>query len=209
MKRFLGIILLTIIIMLFSNPPIFPAEKTAAEKPSASKLQDELVIADFNTGEKPNNLGGDFGSWDKDPDDETQSCRMSFESDDAMGDASGYSIRLDYDVDSPNSAYNGFWMKLSNVNALEYNTINLALRGDSKKGYTKTVKLELKDSAGSSFYVISGITDHWQKFSIPLEKFKKIRDWNTLAEFVLVFDDVNTNPKVGSIYMDQITFSKE
>ena len=54
----------------------------------------ELVIADFNTGEKPNNIGGDFGSWDKDPSDETQGCKMSFESDDANGKTDGYSVHL-------------------------------------------------------------------------------------------------------------------
>ena len=40
---------------------------------------DELVILDFDTGDKPNNIGGDFGAWDKDPNDETQWCEISFE----------------------------------------------------------------------------------------------------------------------------------
>ena len=46
----------------------------------------ELVIGDFNTGDKPNNIGGDFGSWDKDPNDETQSSQISFEAEDALGE---------------------------------------------------------------------------------------------------------------------------
>src|SRR3990167_1620173 len=62
--------------------------------------QAELVVADFDTGDKPNNVGGDFGSWDKDPNDTTQGCKMTFEQADALGDAAGYSIRLDYDVDT-------------------------------------------------------------------------------------------------------------
>ena len=33
----------------------------AADKVPASN---ELMIADFNTGDKPNNIGGDFGAWD-------------------------------------------------------------------------------------------------------------------------------------------------
>jgi len=37
-----------------------------------------LVVADFDTGDKPNNLGGDFGAWDKDPNDESQGCQLSF-----------------------------------------------------------------------------------------------------------------------------------
>src|SRR5512140_2383796 len=91
---------------------------------------EELVIADFDTGDKPNNIGGDFGGWDKDPNDESQGCQMSFDTDDSQGDPAGYSIRLDYDVDSPNPAYNGFWMKLNGEDATPYNTLNFYVKGD-------------------------------------------------------------------------------
>src|SRR3989338_6354852 len=73
-----------------------------------------LLVDDFDRGEKPNALGGDFGSWDKDPSDPTQRCVIAFDKANAFGNA-GYSLRLDYDVDSPNPAYNGFWMKLQNT----------------------------------------------------------------------------------------------
>ncbi len=168
----------------------------------------ELVIADFDTGDKPNNVGGDFGSWDKDPNDETQSCKMSFVEDDAIGDALGYALRLDYDVDSPNPAYNGFWMKLNNLDATAYNTINFSMKGSGD--FTKRVKLEMKDSSGkSSPFIVSGITDEWQQFSIPFEKFPKIQNWDSLSEFVVVFDDINSTPKKGTIYLDQVTLSAE
>jgi len=73
----------------------------------------ELMIADFDTGDKPNNLGGDFGAWDKDPNDDTQTCAVSFNfGDDPTGNTDGYSLQMDYDVDSPNPAYNGFWTTL-------------------------------------------------------------------------------------------------
>ena len=175
---------------------------------------DELVVADFNTGDKPNNLGGDFGTWDKDPNDETQGCKMSFEQDNALGNPDGYSIRLNYDVDSPNPAYNGFWMKLNNLDVAQYNTLNFSVKGDATKGYTKRVKIELKDNTGgatpnASPYIVNGITDQWQRISIPFEKFRKIKDWSKLTEFVVVFDDINSAPKAGSILIDHITFSKQ
>lgn len=168
-----------------------------------------LVVADFDTGDKPNNIGGDFGSWDKDPNDETQGSKMSFETDDALGNGSGYSIRLDYDVESPNPAYNGFWMKLNNFDATPYNTVVFDLKGDAKAGFTKRVKIEVKDAAGNSPYIVSGVTDQWQEFSIPFEKFKKIKDWSKLTEFVVVFDDINSNPKKGSILLDHVRFTRE
>ncbi|RKY37641.1 MAG: hypothetical protein DRP73_01430, partial [Candidatus Omnitrophota bacterium] len=40
--------------------------------------QDVLVVADFDSGVKPNNVGGDFGAWDKDPMDFSQTCIESF-----------------------------------------------------------------------------------------------------------------------------------
>ena len=170
----------------------------------------ELVIADFDTGDKPNNIGGDFGGWDKDPNDDSQGTQMSFDTDDSQGDASGYSIRLDYDVDSPNPAYNGFWMKLNGEDATAYNTLDFYVKGDAKLGYTKRFKIELKDMTNKpSAYIVSGVTDQWQKISIPFEKFRRIENWNALNEFVIVFDDINSSPKTGGILIDQVTLSKQ
>ena len=190
-----------------------PAEDQAKPAAAAAKKasnSNELVIADFDTGDKPNNIGGDFGAWDKDPNDETQGTKLSFEPDDALGDPAGYSVRLDYDVDSPNPAYNGFWMKLNGEDATAYNTLSFYIKGDKEKGSSKRIKIELKGMDNKpSPYIVSGVTDQWQKISIPFEKFRRITDWKSLNEFVLVFDDVNSNPKSGSILVDQIVLSKE
>ena len=177
---------------------------------AAGVIGSEIVVADFDTGDKPNNLGGDFGTWDKDPNDETQSSEMSFEAEDALGDELGYSIRLDYDVDSPNPAYNGYWMKLNGLDATEYNTLNFYVRGDADNGYTRRLKVELKDSTNRpSPFIISGLSVDWQKFSIPFEKFRKVKFWDQLSEFVVVFDDINSNPKSGTIYIDHVTLTSE
>lgn len=171
---------------------------------------EELVVADFDTGDKPNNIGGDFGAWDKDPNDDTQGTQMSFETDDALGDPAGYSVRLDYDVDSPNPAYNGFWMKLNGEDATAFNTLSFYVKGDATDGYTKRIKIELKDMSNRpSPYIVSGITDEWQEISIPFEKFRRIQDWSSLNEFVVVFDDINSSPKSGTIYFDNLSFSNE
>lgn len=179
---------------------------------SISSAADEktLVVADFDAGDKPNNIGGDFGVWDKDPADDTQGAGMTFESDDALGDPSGYSVRLNYDVDSPNPAYNGFWMKLNGEDVRDFNALSFYVKGDRVRGFTKRVKIELKDGTGKpSAYAVSNITDEWQKVSIPFDKFRRITGWDALTEFVVVFDDVNSAPKSGSILIDQIAFVKE
>ena len=99
-------------------------------------------------------------------------------------------------------------MKLQNLDATSYNTLNFYVKGDGQKGFTRRLKIELKDPNSAQF-IITGLTDQWQKFSIPFEKFRRISNWNSLSELVLVFDDINSNPKSGTIYLDQISLSNE
>ena len=187
--------------------PVIPAP---ASEVLALPNSNQQIIADFDTGDKPNNLGGDFGAWNKDPDDLTQSCTISFETDDALGDSAGYSLKLDYDVESENPAYNGFWMKLDALNVSKYNTVSFYVRGEGLNNFTKRIKIELKDSSGHTApYIISGITDAWHKFQIPFERFRKIQDWSAMSEFVVVFDDMNSDPQQGTILIDQIAFEKK
>ena len=196
---------LAMLVALMALAMIFTARPAVA-----ADSGNELVIADFDTGDKPNNIGGDFGGWDKDPNDDTQGTQLTFEPDDALGDQAGYAIRLDYDVDSPNPAYNGFWMKLNGEDATAYNALTFYVKGSAEAGFTKRVKIELKDMSNKpSPYVVSGITDQWQKITIPFDKFRRITDWTKMNEFVIVFDDINSNPKTGTIYVDHIAFSKQ
>ena len=57
---------------------------------------EELMVADFNSGEKPNNISGDFGGWSKDPTDDKGVCVESFDSVNRVGDK-GFAMKLDYD----------------------------------------------------------------------------------------------------------------
>ena len=164
-----------------------------------------LVVDDFDSGSKPNALGGDFGAWDRDPNDATQFCHMGFDKDNAFGGV-GFSLRLDYDVDSSNPAYNGFWAKLNNLDASGYKQLSFYVKGDSGKGYTSQIKLELKNDKERGTYLLRGVTDQWQKATIPLQDFSGITDWSKLTEFVVVFDDINSTQKVGTLYLDDVVF---
>ena len=207
-------LMVTFVTVAFST--CFQSNAFAEDKANNKANGNELVIADFDTGDKPNNIGGDFGAWDKDPNDETQGAQVNFadstssgEKIDALGDQYGYALRIDYDVDSPNPAYNGFWMKLNQLNATPYNAVSFFIKGDKEAGFTSRVKVELKDKSNQpSPYLLSGVTSEWQQVTIPFDKFRKVTDWSAMNEFVVVFDDINSNPKKGSIYLDQVSFKK-
>lgn len=164
-----------------------------------------LVVDDFNDGDKPNSLGGDFGSWDKDPNDSTQYCRDSFDSEVKI-DKTGYSLRLGYDVDSHNPAYNGFWSRLNNKDLSIYNQLIFYVKGD-KSGHTSKFKIELKNGKGEvGRYLVTGITDYWQRILVPFVKFTDITDWRKMTEFVIIFDDATVTKKIGAVYIDDIYF---
>ncbi len=203
MKRKSLLALFAVFMLLFSGLGI------------AAAYSGELVIMDFNSGDNgknepnENNLGGQYGAWDKDPNDSTQTCAIYFVEDDALGEPTGYALKLKYDVDSPNPAYNGFWAKLEGEDFSFYNTLNIYIKGVASEGYPKGVKVELKNYRTSASYFLEGITDEWQRFSIPFEKFKGITDWSSMDEFTIVFDDVNSVPKEGAILIDHVSVSQE
>jgi hypothetical protein len=172
-----------------------------APKAEATKYSEEILVANFDSGEKPNNLGGNFGAWNKDPSDPTQWCKEGFDNVARHGDT-GFAMKLDYSVDSPNPAYNGFWMMLPNFDATKYDALNLWVKGDAKAGYTTVFK-----QVGR--YYVSNVGDQWQEISIPLSEFKGLIDRSSLTEFVLVFEDRMASNKKGVLYMDDIRFVKK
>jgi hypothetical protein len=175
---------------------------------STAQAADKLLIADFDSGVKPNNIGGDFGAWDKDPADFTQMCMESFSVTEKRGD-SGFSLKLDYDVDSPNTAYNGFWMKLNGADFSKYEKLSLWMKGDSARGYTRVVKLELKNDKGEvGKYYISTINDDWTEIEVPFMKVAGLTNFSNMTELVLVFEDTRATKKEGAIYIDDIAVVK-
>lgn len=180
-----------------------------APKTEMPEYSEEIIAANFDSGEKPNNLGGNFGAWNKDPSDPTQWCRESFDNVARRGDT-GFAMKLDYSVDSPNPAYNGFWMTLPNFDAAKYDALNIWVKGDPKAGYTTVFKIELKSSNKQvGRYYVSNVGDQWQEISIPLSEFKGLIDRSSLTEFVIVFEDRMASNKKGVLYVDDIRFVKK
>jgi len=186
-------------------PSAAPQKVEAAPAPVFTPQSGPTAVADFNSGKKPSNIGGDFGSWNKDPNDKTQYCNLSFDPQEKRGDA-GYAVRLDYKVDSPNPAYNGFWMKLNGFNAAGCQALVFYVKGDPDKKFTSRFKVELKSKAEVGKFMVNGVTGEWQKISIPLSKLQGLTDRSALDEFVIVFDDLSCSVKTGTVYVDDISF---
>ena len=169
----------------------------------------ELMVADFNSGTKPNNLGGDFGSWIKDPTDPMQGCIESFDAKDRYGDK-GYALRLIYSVASKNPAFGGLWMRLQNLDASRFDALAFRVRGDAGMGYTKVFKVELKDALDqASHYYVNNVSDQWQDVVIPLSEFEGMANARRLKEMVIVFEDTTATAKQGVIYLDDVRFTKD
>jgi len=162
-----------------------------------------LVLADFDQAGWRTSLGDPFGGWDRDPGDPTQFCRPRLVEEPRLGHA-GYSLRLDYDVDSPNPAYNGFWMKLPGIALRQFGTLSLAIRGDPDRGFTRRLTLELKDRRHTASYLLEGIGAKWVRMRIPLEAFRNIESIGAATELVIVFADETATERVGSVYVDEI-----
>jgi hypothetical protein len=167
----------------------------------------ELMVADFNSGAKPNNLGGDFGCWIKDPADPRQGCVESFDAKHRYGDK-GYALRLIYSVASNEPAFGGLWMRLQDLDASRFDALAFRVRGDSGMGYTKTFKVEIKDALDqSSHHYVTNVTDQWQDVVIPLSAFEGMANARKLKELVIVFEDTTATAKQGVIYLDDIRFT--
>jgi len=168
----------------------------------------DLMVADFNSGAKPNNLGGEFGCWIKDPADPMQGCVESFDAQDRYGDK-GYALRLIYSVASKNPAFGGLWMRLPKVDASRFDSLAFRVRGDASMGYTKVFKVELKDALDqSSRKYVNNVTDQWQDVVIPLSSFEGMANPRKLNELVVVIEDTTATAKRGVIYLDDIRFTK-
>ncbi len=161
-----------------------------------------VLIADFDSGSKPNNVGGDFGAWDKDPADNSQYAREAF-SRKVTRNGQGASMEITYDVDSPKAAYNGFWMKLGNLDARDKSQVVFWAKGDEKKGCTERFKVELKTAGERGSFYVDGVTTEWTKVVIPLDEFN-ITDMSQLDELVIVFEDHTSRPKEGILYIDDV-----
>ena len=184
--------------------PSFPIER-AQEQESVSPARAPEVIADFDRPGHRTNAGLPYGAWNSDPGDPTQFCRVRLVDAEHMG-PSGFGLMIEYDVESPNPAYNGFWMKLPDVPLAAFDALSFAVKGDAQRGFTRRLRLELKDRSHVARFQLENIEPEWKIVRVPLRAFDGIEALRAATEFVIVFDEETVTEKVGTVYFDDLVF---
>ena len=165
-----------------------------------------LKIADFDRGEKPNLISGDYGSWNRTQWDRTQFCNEDFVTDpQIVYGGRGCSLSLYYDVDSPNPpVYNGFWMRLERIDITPWKYLSFYIRGDKEHGYTSTFDIQIKNIQGKlASFTIEGVTSEWRRIIVPLKEINNAADFSETYELLLVFDERYVTEKEGRIFLDE------
>lgn len=210
------------LLIVFISLSIFASQassETRAASPKQNRPAQEIksfVIADFNSGAMLNNLQAEMGTWEIDPDDESQDIEASLDRSVKMG-KSGHSLRLDYNVGSVKNAINGFWMQLRFFDASDYDHFEFYVKGDKAKGHTSIFKIEFKklrkdpdgiEETVKGSFIVKGVTDEWQKVSVPLNVMNGMTDWSQIREFVITFEKKRVDNPKGTLYFDDFAFVK-
>ncbi len=167
-----------------------------------------FIFLNFDDPQRPNVIGGLFGSFDADPTDSNAFVKYTFKKDTNLHNK-GYNLYVQYDVDSPKTAFNGLWTKLSNINISDFNAFTITVKGDAKAKFNPFFKIEVKDPKGLISAKVDGITDKWKKIVIPFSEFNgKVDnfDFKHITEFTVVFEDWKFQQKVGAYWLDDIGF---
>lgn len=186
--------------------------------------EQRILIDDFEDGTLKNRLEGDSGGWNLDPNEEDTSCSPEIV-DMLAPDLSEKVLKLTYDIDSAQTARNGYWMKLRNLDATGYTHLEFLVKGDREKGFPEQFIIEFKKFKDdervdklAAGYQVTGVTTTWQRVTVPLSQFSAIdgyyaedkqwSQWKNLDEFVIIFNDRFTEQKEGVLYVDNIQLVK-
>ncbi len=148
-----GLALLIVSVVFFQCSPASTESPTNPE--TSSLAPSELLIADFETGLLTNNIEGESGEWNLNPDDDTNSYSKPEVIDETLPDGNpNRALKLTYSVDSNLPSQNGFWTKLKNLDASGYDHFRFDVKGDAAEGFTDKFKIEIKKFDSDLNYTI-------------------------------------------------------
>ena len=160
---------------------------------------------DFNQESSLNKLGGYYGSFSQTPDEPDQFCLLFFDKSNKIG-LKGYSLRLDYSLESPHSTLNGLWMSLANLDATKYSGLDFFIKGSKDKKYPASLKLQLKNATQTGTYILNNLDSKWRRVYLPFRDFAGLEDLDHLLKFLIIFEKKEGNPETGTVYIDNLQF---
>jgi len=207
--------------------PAIAGEGATPAIESQPAIQDNttLLIDDFSDGDLVNALGGESGSWNLNPDDPKADATPSVISIEGTSGPNSV-LKLAYKLESELRSQNGYWTKLRNLDASQYDHLEFDVKGDDA-GFTSAFIIEVKkykDLATRTEklkggYRVENVTGNWQTIRVPLNQFTGILDFSdpeawknpavsrkNLDELVFVFHDRHVTKKTGAILIDNIKF---
>lgn len=171
-----------------------------------------LLVDNFNCGSPPNDLGGNGGIFDPNPNDPTETCTVSYDRDSKEGP---YALKLVYDRGA--GSYCGYWTKMESdgsgrdISGFTGGSLKFWVKGEN--GGEK-FKVELHHEGGSAPWPTvqltactgfgSGASTTYREASMPLASFAGL-DLTKVTELVITFDQM---PNSGTVYIDRIRFAK-
>jgi len=171
-----------------------------------------LLFDNFNCGTPPNDLGGNAGIYDPNPDDPTETCSESYDRD---GKEGAYALRLVYDRGG--SSYCGYWSKTKSdesgrdLSGFAGGDLKFWLKGEVGGEKFKVELHHQGDSAPWPEVQLTACADFgsgapttYQEVTMPLASFAGL-DLSKVTELVITFDQ---SPNSGTVYIDKIRFAK-
>ena len=169
-----------------------------------------LTVADFDTCDKINNLGGEMGAAYE----PSTSDRLTESYEPEVG--RGCVARLDYKVPT---GWSAFWLKLLHLDLTQHRRLSFDINfiGQIDTSTDMEIKVELKrdchdqmcDEAWIQY--VPGITDEWQTMTINLADFYSLPDklpppsLTGIEELVFTFEKDHISSE-GLVYLDNIVF---
>lgn len=181
---------------------------------------DADIVDDFDDGDDHNYWEGVMGPMQEVDGD--GSMTRSFES---VGAFAGESLKLTYDLTKA-SNWNGYFVLLhsdvtSSKNLSGYKQLSFWVKG--AVGGVEHLKIGLENRSATARntaslyvndYLDGGITNAWQKVSIPLDAFANLDTKSNVRVLTFVFEKAYVNPAIhpalaqkATIYIDDIRFS--
>jgi len=187
------------------DPTVPPRTTLMPRSLAQAKLnsKEPLLLQSFSDP-RLNALGQPWGVWEHDPADKNQGCSANIVLD-KRNQKNEQVLKIDYDVDSPNTASNGFFTLIGEKDLSAYKYIEFWIRRDSF-GYDRIVEFQFLIGSTIFPYEVRGVSRVWTKVKIPLRKFKGLKNWAKIDQFTIVFNKEKIRHKEGTILIDELTF---